>query len=72
MYAAGDTVDLQLGSDPGADPKRSKAVKGDLRVSIGNYQGQPTAVLYRFNSDRKSHAFSVPASCRAIKSIMWT
>ena len=53
MYACGDTVDLQLGTDPAADPKRTKAAKGDLRLSIGNYKGKPTAVLYRFVSDEK-------------------
>ena len=53
MYACGDTVDLQLGTDPAADPKRGKAVKGDLRLSIGNFKGKPTAVLYRFVSDQK-------------------
>jgi DNA-binding beta-propeller fold protein YncE len=53
MYAAGDTVDLQLGTDPTADSKRDKAARGDLRLSIGNFQGKPTAVLYRFISDEK-------------------
>ena len=53
MYAGGDTVDLQLGTDPGADSKRSKAVAGDIRLSIGNFQGKPTAVLYRFISSTK-------------------
>ena len=47
MYASGDTVDLQLGADPAADPKRPEAAAGDLRLSIGNFQGRPTAVLYR-------------------------
>lgn len=47
MYATGDTVDLQLGTDPQATPKRRDAVLGDLRLSIGNFQGQPTAVAYR-------------------------
>ena len=53
MYACGDTVDLQLGVDPAANPKRTKAAKGDIRLSIGNYKGKPTAVLYRFVSDEK-------------------
>ncbi|MDA0838598.1 MAG: PQQ-binding-like beta-propeller repeat protein [Planctomycetota bacterium] len=46
MYAAGDTVDFQLCTDPKSDPKRSEAVLGDLRLSIGNFQGKPTAVIY--------------------------
>ena len=47
MYLGGDTVDLQLGTDPAADKNREEAQQGDLRLSIGNFQGRPTAVLYR-------------------------
>jgi outer membrane protein assembly factor BamB len=53
MYTGGDTVDFQLGTDPKADRKRDEAVKGDLRLSIGNFQGKPTAVLYRRVCDVK-------------------
>jgi hypothetical protein len=53
MYARGDTVDLQLGTDPAADAKRTEPVKGDLRLSIGNFQGKPTAVVYRKVADEK-------------------
>lgn len=54
LYACGDTVDLQLGIDPGADKKRAEAVKGDLRLSIGQLQGKDVAVIYRKVSDVKS------------------
>ena len=47
MYCSGDTVDLQIGADPKADRKRADGGPGDLRLSIGNFQGTPTAVLYR-------------------------
>jgi hypothetical protein len=47
MYLRGDTVDFQLGVDATAGAERDKAVLGDLRLSIGNFKGQPTAVLYR-------------------------
>jgi len=47
LYARGDTVDLQLGTDPRANPQRDKAEVGDLRLSIGPFQGRPTAVIYR-------------------------
>jgi hypothetical protein len=53
MYAKGDTVDFQLAVDPNADPKRTEAAMGDLRLSIGNFQGKPTAVLYRPISSEK-------------------
>ncbi len=53
MYTGGDTVDFQLGTDPAADKKRDEAARGDLRLSIGNFQGHPTAVIYRRLSDAK-------------------
>jgi outer membrane protein assembly factor BamB len=53
MYISGDTVDFQLATDPGADPKRTKAVLGDLRLSIGNLKGTPAAVLYRMVANEK-------------------
>jgi hypothetical protein len=57
MYAAGDTVDLQLGTD--ANLKRADAVKGDLRLSIGNFGGKPTAVLYKFvSADKRPRLFT--------------
>ena len=47
LYAHGDTVDFQIGADAKADANRGEAVQGDLRLSIGNFKGKPTAVLYR-------------------------
>jgi hypothetical protein len=47
LYLSGDTVDFQIGAGLGDDPKRSQAVLGDLRLSIGNFKGTATAVLYR-------------------------
>lgn len=54
IYAGGDTVDLQIGTDPDADAKRNEAARGDLRLSIGNLGGADTAVLYRKVSDEKA------------------
>lgn len=54
MYARGDTVDLQLGVDAGADPKRGEAGAGDVRLSIGSFGGTPTAVIYRKTATDKS------------------
>lgn len=53
LYAAGDTVDFQLGTDPKADGKRKDPVLGDFRLSIGNFLGKPTAVIYRDKSTKK-------------------
>lgn len=54
LYASGDTVDFQLGTDPAADPKRAEAVLGDLRLSIGPLKGVPTAVLFRPKATEKA------------------
>ncbi|HUT32340.1 MAG TPA: PQQ-binding-like beta-propeller repeat protein [Planctomycetota bacterium] len=54
LYAGGDTVDFQLGTDPKADPKRGEAALGDLRLSIGPFKGAPTAVLFRPKSAEKT------------------
>lgn len=59
MYVGGDTVDFQFGSDPKANAKRSEAVKGDFRLSIGNLSGKPAAVLYRaVSAVKKPKSFS--------------
>ncbi|MFP4027199.1 MAG: sugar-binding protein [Candidatus Brocadiia bacterium] len=47
LYSRGDTVDLQLGTNPDANPKRRSAAKGDLRLAIGKVKGEPAAVIYR-------------------------
>ena len=57
MYAMGDTVDFQLGTDPKADGKRDEPVLGDLRLSIGPSTalgGKSTAVIYRPVANEKA------------------
>jgi hypothetical protein len=56
LYIGGDTVDLQISTDPNADKNRDEAVQGDTRISIGNFKGNPTAVLYRQISTKKAPA----------------
>jgi sugar lactone lactonase YvrE len=47
LFKTGDSVDLQLGTDPGADPKRTGPAPGDLRLLIAPFEGKDVAVLYR-------------------------
>ncbi len=47
LFKTGDSVDLQLGGDPGANPLRSGPVPGDLRLLIAPSDGVNQAVLYR-------------------------
>jgi hypothetical protein len=47
LFKTGDSVDLQLGTDPAADPKRTGPVPGDLRLLLAPFEGKDVAVLYR-------------------------
>ncbi len=47
LFKSGDSVDLQLGTDPKAPPGRCGPVPGDLRLLIAPFQDGSIAVLYR-------------------------
>ncbi len=47
LFKTGAAVDLQLGTDPTADPTRQDPAAGDLRLLIAPFEGKPAAVLYR-------------------------
>jgi hypothetical protein len=47
LVNTGDSVDLQLGTTPAANVKRSGPVPGDLRLLIAPFEGKNIAVLYR-------------------------
>jgi hypothetical protein len=47
LFKTGDSVDLQIGVDPGARPHRTKPVPGDLRLLIAPFGDAPIAMLYR-------------------------
>ncbi len=46
LFATGDSVDLQIATDPQAAPKRKSPAEGDKRLLIAPFEGQPIAVLY--------------------------
>jgi hypothetical protein len=47
LFKSGDSVDLQIGVNPDADPKRSGPVPGDQRLLVSLFQDKPIGVLYR-------------------------
>jgi hypothetical protein len=47
LFKGGGALDLQLGTDPTADPKREKPVAGDLRLLVARVGGKTKAMLYR-------------------------
>jgi len=47
LFKTGDSVDLQLATDPAAPPARSGPAPGDLRLLVAPFQGKPVVILYR-------------------------
>ncbi|MFZ2655866.1 MAG: hypothetical protein WAX69_13125 [Victivallales bacterium] len=41
LFVSGDSVELQYGSDPAADPKRKSPVMGDCRLLVSRLKEQP-------------------------------
>lgn len=46
-FKTGGALDLMIGADPKADPKRTKAAGGDLRLLVTIVKDKPLALLYR-------------------------
>jgi len=46
-FKTGGALDLMLGVNPGADPKRAEPVEGDLRLLVTQVKGKTLAILYR-------------------------
>jgi hypothetical protein len=62
LFITGDSVDLQLGTDPAANPKRTEAAVGDERLLLSVLEGNPVAVLYRYrvNGEKHPQSFGSP------------
>ena len=72
LFTTGDSVDLQLGTDPSADPKRTDAAPGDLRLLISVLDSQPIAVLYRWKAaagDKNTVTFASPWRKHAVEDV---
>jgi hypothetical protein len=48
LFQGGDAFDLHLGLDPKADPKRTEAQSGDIRLVLALVKDKPVAMLYRY------------------------
>ena len=46
-FKTGGTLELMIGADPSADPKRRSPVAGDLRLLVTQVKGQTKALIYR-------------------------
>jgi hypothetical protein len=47
LFKTGGALDLMIGADAAADPKRGKPVPGDARLLVTQVKGKPLAMLYR-------------------------
>jgi hypothetical protein len=59
LFKTGDGIDLQIGTDAGANPKRSNPVPGDLRLFIAPMGQENVAVVYRHRLAKASGMDSV-------------
>ena len=47
LFKGGNCLDIQLATDPQADPTRKTPVPGDLRILVSRQNGKSIAVIYR-------------------------
>lgn len=47
LFKTGGALDLMIGTNPNADPKRAQPVEGDMRLVVAQVKGQKKALLYR-------------------------
>ena len=47
IFRGGNLLDIQLATDPSADPKRKTPAPGDLRILISRQHDKPYAVIFR-------------------------
>lgn len=73
LFKSGDSVDLQIGTDPSADPARVDPVAGDVRLSLSRLAGKPIAVLYRYRvpdaAGRQPVTFASPVGAVVIDAV---
>jgi hypothetical protein len=55
LFATGDSVDLQIGTDPNADPRRRVPAPGDKRLLIAHFEGKAIAVLYEHRKPKSTN-----------------
>jgi hypothetical protein len=47
LFRGGNCMDIQIATDPEADPEREEPAPGDVRLLVTRQNGDPFAVLYR-------------------------
>ncbi|MFP4058213.1 MAG: hypothetical protein ACLF0G_15205 [Candidatus Brocadiia bacterium] len=62
LFKTGGALDLQLATDPAAEPQRKRPARGDLRLLAARVEGKTTAVLYRPVAPQAPDEEAVPFS----------
>lgn len=52
LFQSGDTFDLHLGLDPEADPARTEAAQGDIRLVMTALGDEAVCMLYRYRANK--------------------
>jgi outer membrane protein assembly factor BamB len=64
LFKTGDSVNLCLATDPAADPQRTQAAPGDVRLLVTVVEDEPVVVLYepvaRPGAEKQPRTFSSP------------
>jgi len=47
IFKGGNLLDIQMATDPSADPQRKTPAPGDVRLLVSRRDGKPIAVIYR-------------------------
>ena len=47
IFKGGNLLDIQIATDPAADPERKKPAPGDLRILVTRHEGEPVAVVFK-------------------------
>jgi hypothetical protein len=67
LFKTGGAIDLMIGADPSADPRRAEAVEGDQRLLISKVNGKTTAVRYVPVSSRGGEPVLFSSPVRTVK-----
>lgn len=72
LYRSGNLLDIQLATDPEADPRRKTPAPGDVRLLVSQRDGEPYAVLFHpkvANFDGESIVLTSPTGTESFDRI---
>jgi hypothetical protein len=73
LFKTGDACDVFLGTDPTADPRRTRPVAGDIRLLFSEMEGKPICVLYEavvLKGERSPRLFTSPTGAESFDRVV--